>query len=974
MGRGILSSLDAAWLCRQYAIKCLNNSKNILKDNEESILSVISERESIYRLLAQTKPENLNQNFSQYNLNPITRYPNLSSVTIMPHQCKHLIYSNVKRTIQQHKQTLAEKRLRRITIACTPETFKQQFIQKQEINEESPEDESSFNNNLLTNNKNNLNSNNDRINYDKNQIKLTGKEYLANNKQYLTPSAFNLASLEKSRNKELDMVIRHRKQREERLNQECLTSEERFMNHIRKQIKPKENWFLNNINNCNINTKQENSYESNTSSNKSNNSSQEDLTAHYNHFSSKVQDLEYKLSNHNQFNEERYLRNQNSSKHVDGVNVMVARLALQDLLDPIKQEEKFREEVKRKAFLEKDFNCKFVGKLTEDWNFKLFNSTSSEDNDKISTPSTTLSNKLDRSVSLKQRPKERLALFKDKLKNIENILTNGKSRTDDEVNRLTKKQLQQFEQKQSNGRCGEWIEKLKGELNDKLNDKPKPTRSFIKKRSSISQMNHSSSNQDTSTHSTNSYFKKPNVEYIKYEKMTKPTIKAIKPASNDYLNNSIGATNYHSLDRSTIDKLKQNKFDSFLRIETNRPTYMKDDCRRCNNKVLTVDKILINGSVFHRTCLNCVHCGVSLRLSEVRHTNNAIDDKNCVCTLCSNENRLTRSNSTSNYSDKLKERIKLKEIYLLNSSQPQQTQDAGNRNQINERIEYGYENTSLINHDLIDDEEVTKLLNLDTKDVCSKSSQSSIKSENSDEEEDEDEEESSSESTSTLDDQTTGADIYSDQFDASITEHNLPEIIVDKSTDNPNDSDSESKEQNETDDDEPTLNEAINELQDLTEIINFNDNQANDLHNQLNQLNEQKTNFNVNENFQIDKMISNINEVELLDEEDDLLLKSQSADEVKKTEKSNSIGNFNLKVEIPESLASSFSSHRDGYSKIPVLKDYNATKDSNPRLNKPSYGGSFTEKVLKCKSSPSLNDNFSFTSFYSNASSPSFKK
>lgn len=350
--------MDAAWACKQYAEKCLNNSKDI-KENEENILSVIAERESIYRLLAQTKPENLNQNLSQYNLNPITRYPNLNSFSIMPYQCKHLLYSNVKRTVL-NRQTLSEKRLRRITIACTPETFKQQFIDqqiKQEINEESQEDELLFNNEL------NKNSNN--IENKQPQTKLTGLEYLKDNKQYLTPSAFNLASIEKSRNKEIENVIKHRKQRQDRLNQECITSEERFINHIRKQqIKSKANWFLNNTTN-NISKQQENSYESNTSSNKSNNSSQEDLHTSYSthhRFASKVQDLEFKLTNHNQFNEERYLRNQNSSKHVDGVNVMVARLQLQDLLDPIKQETKFREEVKRKTFLEKDLNCKFVGK------------------------------------------------------------------------------------------------------------------------------------------------------------------------------------------------------------------------------------------------------------------------------------------------------------------------------------------------------------------------------------------------------------------------------------------------------------------------------------------------------------------------------------------------------------------------------------------------------------------------------------
>lgn len=225
-GRGFLSSMDAAWFCRQFAFKCLlnNNSTKNIKENEESILSVISERESIYRLLAQTKSENLNQNLSQYSLNPITRYPNLNSLTITSSQCKHLLYANVRKSVQS-RQTMAEKRARRITIGCTPETLKQQYIKQQQHEqeiEESPENST----------------------YDHHQVraepnKLTGVEYLTNSKQYMSPSAFNLATLEKSRNKEIESVIKHRKQREERLHQECLSSEERFMNQIRKQVKPK---------------------------------------------------------------------------------------------------------------------------------------------------------------------------------------------------------------------------------------------------------------------------------------------------------------------------------------------------------------------------------------------------------------------------------------------------------------------------------------------------------------------------------------------------------------------------------------------------------------------------------------------------------------------------------------------------------------------------------------------------------------
>lgn len=43
-------------------------------------------RESIYRLLPQTTPENIAKNFDQYTIDPSTRYPNLNSSCIRPLQ------------------------------------------------------------------------------------------------------------------------------------------------------------------------------------------------------------------------------------------------------------------------------------------------------------------------------------------------------------------------------------------------------------------------------------------------------------------------------------------------------------------------------------------------------------------------------------------------------------------------------------------------------------------------------------------------------------------------------------------------------------------------------------------------------------------------------------------------------------------------------------------------------------------------
>ncbi|KAG6445586.1 hypothetical protein O3G_MSEX004004 [Manduca sexta] len=73
--RGFLSALDAAWAVRAWG-----------QSPAPHPLDVIAERESIYRLLAQTTPENLHRDFGAYTLDPGTRYPNLNRTAVTPHR------------------------------------------------------------------------------------------------------------------------------------------------------------------------------------------------------------------------------------------------------------------------------------------------------------------------------------------------------------------------------------------------------------------------------------------------------------------------------------------------------------------------------------------------------------------------------------------------------------------------------------------------------------------------------------------------------------------------------------------------------------------------------------------------------------------------------------------------------------------------------------------------------------------------
>jgi hypothetical protein len=60
----------------------------------KSVLEIAAERESIYRLLGQTTPENLHKEHISYTIDPHTRYPNLNLRLVMPFQVKSLYESD----------------------------------------------------------------------------------------------------------------------------------------------------------------------------------------------------------------------------------------------------------------------------------------------------------------------------------------------------------------------------------------------------------------------------------------------------------------------------------------------------------------------------------------------------------------------------------------------------------------------------------------------------------------------------------------------------------------------------------------------------------------------------------------------------------------------------------------------------------------------------------------------------------------
>ncbi|KAM6171637.1 F-actin-monooxygenase MICAL3 isoform 2-T2 [Erethizon dorsatum] len=93
IARGFLAAMDSAWMVRSWSLGA-------------SPLDVLAERESIYRLLPQTTPENVSKNFSQYSINPITRYPNINVNFLRPSQVRHLYDTGETKDIHLEMENL----------------------------------------------------------------------------------------------------------------------------------------------------------------------------------------------------------------------------------------------------------------------------------------------------------------------------------------------------------------------------------------------------------------------------------------------------------------------------------------------------------------------------------------------------------------------------------------------------------------------------------------------------------------------------------------------------------------------------------------------------------------------------------------------------------------------------------------------------------------------------------------------------
>ncbi|XP_023714226.1 protein-methionine sulfoxide oxidase mical3a isoform X4 [Cryptotermes secundus] len=105
--RGFLSSLDACWAVKSWG------------SGQATPLDVLAERESVYRLLGQTTPENLQRDTVSYTLDPHTRYPNLNTRCVLAIQVRGLYDSDDPASVEQclvsaTVQEMPKKRRRKV--------------------------------------------------------------------------------------------------------------------------------------------------------------------------------------------------------------------------------------------------------------------------------------------------------------------------------------------------------------------------------------------------------------------------------------------------------------------------------------------------------------------------------------------------------------------------------------------------------------------------------------------------------------------------------------------------------------------------------------------------------------------------------------------------------------------------------------------------------------------------------------------
>lgn len=681
--RGFLSSFDAAWMCRQWAVhRCpviefqdptprSGKGRSSTGDSsypkptthDRMALSVMAERESIYRLLAQTTSENLQQAYSHWTLNPHSRYPNLNRHLVVPSQIEHLITGTDLRTspVYRSKTLGPNDRNRRVkspnnarkspkklkSANASPQTMRRmadnrnRSLSKFNYKSKSRNDidtylefERSYDN--LTDSAQDIPR---YLNY-KSEINYDDDETSTPSISGISPSASNLLSLEAKRSRDIDECLRLRRQR----NQLSVVRD-----HLKQQFKADPNIVGQVRDNPVILSELRRYREQKLARGKENLGKDE----------TRPLTLLNSIRRCASF-AERVKSFENRTSSIEPTSPLTPRAPL----DTVKNLPEFStlkqlfQSNGRDTESTKKAKIPIMKLSKEDWNVKCWEKRLAAHKQRTLIGGSTRS--LNKAVSVdsyvqsntSRQSERQVEVFKDRIREMADKLnsTSEKSKVEQ-----VKSQFKKLEDTRSRSTTREvrnqgWVSHLRSELikssdSSQVGQSRKALNPFAPRqpiKKLFQDENGDDSEVDMDKHYDHLCINRPTNKYLQRNVYTSHLARTkINTATARVINREpVTASKAAHL---TALKSKQPNYSQrsdkiSMGTELRRNQDNSTKCFRCKQVVDPVVKISIGGTSLHRSCLMCASCGITLRTNEIQHHLNSMsedeNDMEFVCSIC----------------------------------------------------------------------------------------------------------------------------------------------------------------------------------------------------------------------------------------------------------------------------------------------------------------------------------------------------
>lgn len=699
--RGFLSSFDAAWMCRQWAVnKCavidyhhsMSSRSSRTRSSTGSdrnrfiepttynrmALSVMAERESIYRILAQTTSENLQQNYSLWTLNPHTRYPNLNRHLVMPGQVEHLITDHDGKLDSDSqckgKLEVSKDRTRRVKSPSTSDPRKSPKKMKS-ANASPVVQAKNARTRVRQLSKNGYKSKSSDIGLDETYLEFEQSyNNLSENErgavQYLNhrrpncdifdeifvpslsgtlPSSNNLLSLEARRARDIDECLRQRRQKTQ-----ISAVREQLIGHLRKDNKvrpgsgndiiPGNAALFNELRRL---KEQQGKGKENRSRDANGPLSLLNSIRRCASFAERVKSFENKLG----------LSSQESTvpstpkTPIDDVKNLPQFATLQEIFVN-NSTSKNQNDVPKKAKMP-------IMKLSkDDWNVKCWEKRLACYQQKERTDISGSTKSLNKALSVDSyhpnKPEKQVEVFRDRIKEMSEKLETAKN-NDQKIHSERSETIEKSSYLKDMGRSQGWVSHIRRELIKGVESKPQsinrqPMNPAIPSKP-IKKLFEDDDNDDgidinkhydhlCINRPTNKYLSKGNytshLTRVKYNSATSKVINR-EPSAASKQAYIAALTSRGSSASSTMSDYSTNTGESSSGCGKQNEEVK---CSRCKENVNIEDKITIGESVLHRICLICAECGITLRTNEIQHyleqmkNANLEQGSNFICAIC----------------------------------------------------------------------------------------------------------------------------------------------------------------------------------------------------------------------------------------------------------------------------------------------------------------------------------------------------